>query len=278
MKRILLLFFLFAFSQAKAQNKIITGTVKGADGPISGVSVSVEGTGAGTQTDSNGNFRISAAPNAVLLLSYIGYESKKVKVTNLNEYTITLDNEDKKMQEVVVTALGISREKKSLGYAAQTISGDDVSTVKTGNIVNSLSGKAAGVQIKRNTNMGGSTNIVIRGNKSLTGDNQALFVVDGVPVNNSNFNTSGQQTNGGGFDYGNMASDINPDDVESMTVLKGAAATALYGSRAANGAIIITTKKGAKRNKVSVSLNSGVTVGSIIKSTFPTFQNKYGVG
>ena len=278
MNRILLLFFLFAFSQANAQNKVITGTVKGPDGPIPGVSVSVEGTGAGTQTDSNGNFRISTTPNAVLLLSYIGYESKKVKVTNLNEYTIVLDNDDKKMQEVVVTALGISREKKSLGYAAQTISGDDVSTVKTGNIVNSLSGKAAGVQIKRNTNMGGSTNIVIRGNKSLTGDNQALFVVDGVPVNNSNFNTSGQQTNGGGFDYGNMASDINPDDVESMTVLKGAAATALYGSRAANGAIIITTKKGAKRNKVIVSVNSGVTVGSIIKSTFPTFQNKYGVG
>lgn len=278
MQRVLLIFLFFALAKAEAQNKVITGTVKDDQGPLPDVSIAIEGSATGTRTAKDGSFRIAASPNSTLALSFVGYLTKKVTVTEKSEYSIVMTHDDKKLQDVIVTALGISREKKSLGYAAQTISGDDISTVKTGNIVNALSGKAAGVQIKRNTNMGGSTNIVIRGNKSLTGDNQALFVVDGVPVNNSNFNTSGQQSNSGGFDYGNMASDINPDDVESMTVLKGAAATALYGSRAANGAIIISTKKGAKRNKVTISVNSGVTVGSIIKSTFPTFQDKYGVG
>ena len=278
MKRILLILVVMAITQVYGQTKIISGTVKDAEGPISAVSISVEGASIGTQTDKDGRFRLNVPPNATIILTSVGYGQKKLELTNATNYEIVLDRQDTKLQEVVVTALGISRDKKSLGYAAQTISSDEVNTIKTGNLANSLSGKAAGVQIKRNTNLGGSTNIVIRGNTSLTGDNQALFVVDGVPVNNSNFNTPGQQQNGGGFDYGNMATDINPDDVESMTILKGAAATALYGSRAGNGAIIITTKKGARRNKVSVSVNSGVTVGSIIKSTFPTFQTSYGVG
>lgn len=279
MKRALLLFFLFAYGQARSQNKIIAGTVRDEIGPVSGVTITIEGSPAlATQTDKNGNFKIQAAPNSILLLSSIGYATQKVPVTSKLQYAILLGRDEKKLQEVVVTALGISREKKSLGYASQSISAEDLNTVKTDNIANSLSGKIAGIQIKRNTNMGGSANVIIRGNKSLTGDNQALFVVDGVPINNSNFNTSGQQQSGGGYDYGNMASDINPDDVESVNVLKGAAATALYGSRANNGAIIITTKKGAKGNKATISVNSGVTLGLVDKSTFPTYQNQYGVG
>lgn len=264
--------------QATAQTKLINGIVKDGEGPLNGVSITVAGGLAGAQTDKNGRFQITAPSNATLIFSYQGHITQKVEVTGQANLNILLTREDKQLQEVVVTALGITREKKSLGYASQAIGAEDVSTVKTGNITNSLSGKVAGVQIKRNTNMGGSTNVVIRGNKSLTGDNQALFVVDGIPVNNSNFNTSGQQQSSGGYDYGNMATDINPDDVESVNVLKGAAATALYGSRASNGAIIITTKSGGKKGRTSIDINSGVTLGFVDKSTFPKFQDKYGVG
>lgn len=264
--------------QATAQTKLINGIVKDGEGPLNGVSIAVDGSTTGAQTDKNGRFQIAVPSNATLIFSYQGHITRKVEVTGQANLTILLTREDKQLQEVVVTALGITREKKSLGYASQAIGAEDVSTVKTGNITNSLSGKVAGVQIKRNTNMGGSTNVVIRGNKSLTGDNQALFVVDGIPVNNSNFNTSGQQQSSGGYDYGNMATDINPDDVESVNVLKGAAATALYGSRASNGAVIITTKSGGKKGRTSIDINSGVTLGFVDKSTFPRFQNKYGVG
>src|SRR5690606_21874493 len=133
-------------------------------------------------------------------------------------------------------------------------------------------------QIKRNTNMGGSTNIIIRGTKSITGDNQALWVVDGIPLNNANFNSVEQQEGGAGYDYGNMAADINPDDIESINILKGAAATALYGSRAANGAVIITTKSGNQNAPGQVVLSSGVTISAIHKSTFPEYQDRYGAG
>ncbi|WP_282166074.1 TonB-dependent receptor plug domain-containing protein, partial [Cellulophaga baltica] len=152
------------------------------------------------------------------------------------------------LDEIVVTALGIKREKKSLGYATQEVKGDAVSAVKSNNFVNSLSGKVAGLSIKSSGNFGGSTNVVIRGNNSISGNNQALFVVDGIPIDNGNTNTTGQKSGTGGFDYGNAASDINPDDIASINVLKGAAATALYGSRASNGVVMITTKKG-KKNK-----------------------------
>lgn len=273
-----MLWGLFFCLQATAQNKLISGMVKDVDGPLNGVSITVDGSTAGAQTDKNGRFQLMVSSNATLIFSYQGHITRKVEVTGQADFNILLTREDKQLQEVVVTALGITREKKSLGYASQVIGAEDVSTVKTGNITNSLSGKVAGVQIKRNTNMGGSTNVVIRGNKSLTGDNQALFVVDGIPVNNSNFNTSGQQQSGGGYDYGNMATDINPDDVESVNVLKGAAATALYGSRASNGAVIITTKSGGKKGRTSIDINSGVTLGFVDRSTFPKFQDKYGVG
>ena len=191
----------------------------------------------------------------------------------------TLESDVVGLNEVVVTALGISREKKSLGYATQEVAGDVISTVKSDNFVNSLSGKVSGVVITRNTNFGGSTNIQVRGATSLTGNNQALFVIDGVPISNRNTNTVGQSQDGTGYDYGNAASDINPDDIESINILKGAAATALYGSRAATGVIMITTKKGTNKQKgIGITINSNYTVGTIDKSTFPKYQNKYGAG
>jgi TonB-linked SusC/RagA family outer membrane protein len=261
-----------------AQEKTVTGKVSDASGPLPGVTVLIKGTKTGTQTDFDGNYSIKANTGAVLQFSFVGMKTVDQTVGTSNSINIVMQEDAQSLEEVVVTALGISREKKSLGYASQTVGGDDVNTVKSGNVANALSGKVAGVQIKRNTNMGGSTNVVIRGNTSLTGDNQALFVVDGVPMSNANLNGASQQQARGGYDYGNFASDINSDDVESVNVLKGAAATALYGSRAANGAIIITTKKGTKNNKVDITINSGVTVGSIDKSTFVKYQTKYGSG
>ncbi|MDD3722772.1 MAG: SusC/RagA family TonB-linked outer membrane protein [Lutibacter sp.] len=261
-----------------AQEKTVTGNVSDASGPLPGVTVLIKGTKTGTQTDFDGNYSIKATTGTVLQFSFIGMKSVEQAVGASNSINIVMQEDAQSLEEVVVTALGISREKKSLGYASQTVGGEDVSTVKSDNITNALSGKVAGVQIKRNTNMGGSTNVVIRGNTSLTGDNQALFVVDGVPMSNANLNSATQSTAGAGYDYGNFASDINSDDVESINVLKGAAATALYGSRAANGAIIITTKKGTKNNKIDITVNSGITIGSFDKSTMVKYQKEYGSG
>jgi len=185
----------------------------------------------------------------------------------------------KEIKEVVITALGIKREKKSLGYSSQQVKGDDLNQVPTSNFLNNLSGKVAGLDIKTGTNFGGSTNIVLRGYKSILGDNQALFVVDGVPILNDNVNSKNQQQ---GFstdrDLGNAAADINPDDIESINVLKGAAATALYGSRAQNGAIVITTKKGRKNKALSIDFSTSFTFSKVDKSTFAKYQKDYGQG
>src|SRR5690606_35985437 len=150
-----------------------------------------------------------------------------------------------------------------LSYAAQSVGGEEVAQTRQQNFTNALSGKVAGVQVQQNNNLGGSTNVVIRGNKSISGNNQALFVVDGVPIDNSTNNTGNQATGRGGYDYGNAAADINPDDIESMTILRGAAATALYGSRGANGVVMITTKKGSKAQGIGVTINSGANWGVI---------------
>ncbi len=270
----------FTIKEQPGLQTMITGVVTDAQGQsLPGANVLEKGSSNGTQTDFDGNFSLEVDSDAVLVISYIGFKTQEIPVNNQTSVTVTLTEDSAKLDEVVVTAMGISREKKSLGYATQEVDGDEVNQVPSDNVVNSLSGKVAGVQIRNNTNMGGSSNVVIRGSTSLTGDNQALFVVDGVPVNNSNFNSSDQQTGAGGFDYGNLASDINPNDIESINILKGAAATALYGSRATNGAVIITTKSGkGAQKKPTVTINSSVTVGWIDKSTWPDFQYKYGTG
>jgi len=284
MRKLSLLLALLVFTslQVLAQ-RTITGKVTNADDGLGmpGVTVLVKGTTTGMLTDIDGKYQIAVPKTATtLIFSFIGMKSQEVPIGTSDVINVKLESEAKIIEGVVVTALGISREKKSLGYSTQEVKGDVISTVKSDNFVNALSGKVSGVQIRKTTNIGGSTNILIRGNKSITGNNQALFVIDGVPVNNEISNTSSQKQAGLGYDYGNPSSDINPEDIESVNVLKGAAATALYGSRAANGVIMITTKKGTKQGKqgIGVTINSGVTVGSIDKSTFPTYQDQYGGG
>jgi TonB-linked SusC/RagA family outer membrane protein len=237
--------------------------------------VKVKGSSKGVSADKDGNFKIDAESDAVLEFSAISFESFEVPVGSQTVLGVTLQSKDG-LSEVVVTALGVKRSKNTLPYAAQQLKGDEISGARTANVGSALSGKVSGLQIQQGNSIGGSTNVVIRGAKSLTNSNQALFVVDGVPIDNSNTNSSNQQTGRGGYDYGNAAADINPDDIESMNVLKGAAASALYGSRAANGVIMITTKKGKKG--LGVTINSGVTYGSIDKDTYAKYQDQYGAG
>lgn len=278
----MLVIFGFGLHAVMAQTREISGIVTSADdgSTIPGVSITVKGTTLGTITDLDGNYRIKVPQNAqTLVFSFVGMQNREIPITG-NSLNVQLEAEIQGINEVVVTALGISREKKSLGYSVQEVSGEDVNTVKSDNFISSLSGKVSGIQVQNSTNFGGSTNVTIRGSSSLTQSNQALFVVDGVPVDNSNVNNSGQLTGRAGYDYGNTASDINPNDIESISVLKGAAATALYGSRAANGVILITTKKGAATTgrALGVKISSTVTISAIDKKTFPEYQKEYGAG
>src|SRR5690554_3515248 len=277
---VVLTLLLVSFVQLSfAQQKTITGAVVDDAGlPLPGVNIIIQGTTTGTQSDFDGNYSIEAQEGQVLVFSYIGFQTAEVTVGTANTYNVTMQA-GAELDQVVITALGVSREKQSLGYSTQEVVGEDISVIKSDNFTDALSGKVSGLQIRRNNNFGGSTNVVIRGNTSLTGDNQALFVVDGVPISNRNTNSANQATASGNYyDYGNAAADINPDDIESINVLKGAAASALYGSRAANGVIIITTKKGKKNQGMGVTINSNVTMGVVDKSTFAEYQNKYGPG
>ena len=262
-----------------AQERTITGTVVDEDGlPLPGVTVLVKGTNQGTQTDFDGNYSIAANQGDVLVYSFVGMKTSEYTVANNDTIDVTLTTDSAELDAVVVTALGIEREKKSLGYATQEVDGSEVSDVPTQNFVNSLSGKVAGLKVSSTGTMGGSSNVVIRGNSSLTGNNQALFVIDGTPVSNANNNRSGQASGRGGYDYGNAASDINPNDIASINVLKGAAATALYGARAANGAVIIETKKGRKGKGIGVSVNSTLMTTHVNNNTLPEYQDQYGAG
>ncbi len=271
--------------QAAVAQTEVRGTVTDAkDGtPLPGVSIVVKGTLTGTVTDITGKYALTVpAGYNDLIFSFVGMLTKEAKIDGRAVIDVALEDDVVGLDEVVVTALGISREKKSLGYATQEVSGQELSAVKSDNFINSMSGRVAGVQVKSTNNMGGSSNMIIRGNSSITGNNQALFVIDGVPVNNDNTNNSGQISGRSGFDYGNAAADLNPNDIESVNVLKGAAATALYGSRAANGVVMITTKKGSKTmgktKRVGVSISSNITTGFVDKTTFPKYQTGYGAG
>lgn len=281
MKKILLLFLVTMLSASLfAQEMNVSGRVTDAtDGlPLPGVNVVVKGTTNGTVTDTDGRYSLNVpGSSGVLIFSFIGLVTQEVEIGGRQVINVPMSSDVTQLSEVVVTALGIERKRNELPYAAQQVTGEQISTTRNSNFVNALSGKVAGIDIKTNNNLGGSTNVVIRGYKSITGNNQALFVIDGVPVSNAN-NNSVQQRNGGtGVDYGNAAADINPDNIASINVLKGAAATALYGSRAANGVIMITTKKG-KKDSFSVVVNSGVTMGVIDKTTYAEYQDEYGAG
>ncbi|SMC79422.1 SusC/RagA family TonB-linked outer membrane protein [Moheibacter sediminis] len=262
-----------------AQEKTVTGTVTDANG-FSLPDVSVKSSsGKEVFTDTDGNYSIQTNVGEVLTIESMGSEIVTVVVGASNSYNATLrESGTIELEGAVVTALGITREKKSLGYSSQQLNAEQVNSSPTNNFLNNLSGKVAGLEVKANSNFGGSTNIVLRGIKSITGNNQALIVVDGVPINNANLNSADAANGRVGIDFGNSASDIDPNNIESVNVLKGAAATALYGSQAANGAIMITTKKGKRNQALGISLNSTVSVGMIDKETFPKYQKQYGAG
>jgi len=277
---VLSLLLLAGINLLQAQGVQVSGTVTGADdgAALPGVSVVVRGTTIGAVTDFEGNYSITVPDaSATLMFSFVGMLTQEVALNGQTQVDVVLESTSTELDEVVVTALGVSREKKSLGYSVQEVDGDAVSGTGQSNFAASLSGKLAGIQIKQPNTMGGSANILIRGSTSISGDNQPLFVLDGVPVDNSNF-ASNTGNYGTGFDYGNVAQDINPNDIESISVLKGAAASALYGSRAANGVILITTKKGKTRSGIGVSVSSNFMVGKVDKSTLPHHQYEYGAG
>lgn len=264
-----------------AQDRVVTGIVSDNSGlPIPGVNVLVKGTALGTQTDIDGKYSIKATPTDKLVFNFVGMKSQEVAASSTS-INVKMKDDAVELEGVVVTALGVKRDKKSLGYATQEVKGKDLNAGGTGgNILNDLSGKVAGVQVRRNNNFGGSTDVVGRGVRNLTGGNQMLIVVDGVPINNANTNSTAQRNGRGtSFDYGSTASDINPADVESVNVLKGPAASALYGYLAGNGVLMITTKKGKSGKKgIGVTVSSEAIFGSIDKSTFIKYQDKYGAG
>jgi len=277
--RFLTLILAFVVQITFAQQQSVTGTVADEDGlPLPGVNIIIKGTSTGVQSDFDGNYAIQAAQGDVLVFSFIGLKKAEYPVGASAVINVTLESDAAQLSEVVVTALGIKREKKSLGYATQEVDGSAVSDVPTTNFMNSLSGKVAGLNIKSSGTMGGSANVIIRGSASLTGNNQALFVVDGTPISNANTNTSDQKTGRGGYDFGNAAADIDPNNIASINVLKGAAATALYGSRASNGVVIITTKRGSKGKGLGVSVSSSLMISNADTETLPKYQNEYGAG
>lgn len=269
----------FCTADVLAQRTVTGRVTSSEDGSnLPGVNVVVKGTTTGTVTDADGAFTLAVPEGGeTLVFTFIGLRSQEVPISGRSTIDVALEADVTQLSEVVVTALGIERSKNELPFAATEVKGDEVTRNRQTNFVNALSGKIAGVDIKAANTMGGSTNVIIRGYKSITNNNQALFVIDGVPVSNANTNTTTQRGGGAGFDYGNAASDINPDNIASINVLKGAAATALYGSRGMNGVVMITTKKGRK-NSFDVTVNSGVTWGSIDKSTFARYQKEYGAG
>ena len=288
MRRIFLFFSVFfgLLLSANAQQKAVSGTVTSSvqgEGTMPGVSVSVKGTTTGITTDINGKYIITVPVNATtLVFSYIGMKRQEVQIGNRTLIDVILEPDILGLDEVVVTAIGISRQKKSLGYAVQDVSGDKINNAKTGNLLSAITGKVAGVNITSSAGAAGAASfITVRGQNSITGNNQPLFVVDGVPIDNSmdySGNPDDLQNNlTQGVNYSNRAIDLNPDDIETVSVLKGGAATALYGMRAGNGVIIITTKKGRDTGgKMSVSFSSSTALDKVNK--LPEMQMIYAQG
>ncbi|KXT40280.1 SusC/RagA family TonB-linked outer membrane protein [Bacteroides intestinalis] len=244
--------------------------------PIIGASVLVKGTTTGTITDVDGKFNFNnlSASATSLIVSYVGMKTQEVQIQK-TAMRIELATDTEVLDEVVVTAMGIKRSEKALGYAATSVKADRITETRTSDVMSGLAGKIAGVQISTtSSDPGSSTSVVIRGVSSLSGSNQPLYVVDGVPLNNTSIRSSDGLNSG--FDFGNGANAINPDDVENMTILKGAAATALYGSRAANGVVMITTKSGKKNQGIGIEYNGGVQWSTILR--LPEFQNEFGMG
>lgn len=260
-----------------AQTITVSGSVtsKEMSDPLIGVNVLVKGTTNGTVTDLNGHYSITVGPDDVLVFSYISMQTVEEAVKGRKVIDVSMVSDTESLGEVVVTAMGIQRQSETLTYSAQTVGGSDVNDIKSVNMINSLQGKSAGLMITPNsTGAGGSSKILFRGNKSISGSNQPLIVVDGVPVMNSVSGAQVSSNYGGERDGGDVMSTINPDDIASITLLKGASAAALYGAVAANGAIMITTKS-AQSGKVSINVSSNTTMETPM--VLPEFQNTYGV-
>ena len=268
-----LLFLLLGSITMVAQQRV-TGNVSDTDGyPLIGVTILETGTANGTATDIDGNFAIDVSDGASIIFSYTGYGSQTFVVGEETTFNVVLE-EGVALDEVVVTALGIERDKKALAYSVTEIGGENASQARAMNVIQSLSGKVAGVNVSGTaTGAGGSTRVVIRGNSSLGGNNQPLYVIDGVPIDNSNLGSAGMW---GGQDWGDGVSSLNPDDIESYTILKGNSAAALYGYRASNGVILITTKSGTKRKGIGVEFNSQFRSESVVNHL--DFQKDYGHG
>ena len=254
---------------------VVTGTVEDADGPLIGASVLVKGTTVGTITDFDGNFSIEANIGDELEFSYMGYTSQTITVTG-NSINITMSENTEVLSEVVVTAMGIKRDRKALGYEVGEVKGEELTKAKEVNVANSLAGRVAGLVVQETAGgASGSTRVVLRGTTEMTGNNQPLYVIDGVPMDNTSYGEAGTE---GGYDLGDGISAINPDDIESMSVLKGPAAAALYGSRASHGVILITTKKANTGDaKWSVEYNGTMTFDSQ-SSQWDNVQQVYGMG
>ncbi|TBW27427.1 SusC/RagA family TonB-linked outer membrane protein [Gramella sp. KN1008] len=279
--RIITLLFVCLGQFIFAQTQTVTGTVTGEDGmPLPGVNVLIKGTSSGTQTDFDGNYTIEASPDNTLVFSFIGMETVEYTVGQRTNIDVTMTADSAELEEVVVTAQGIRAKPRSLSYALESVEADDVQKSRETNLVSALSSKASGVQVTSSSgSVGASANIRVRGNTSITRSNSPLFVVDGVPIDNSSFaedpTTSSNNASLGGSDFSNRAIDINSADIESISILKGIAAQTLYGLRASNGVVLITTKKGQAGN-TRVSVNSTISFAEYNK--VPDLQNQYAQG
>ena len=278
LRRLLAAFLFVLLPGAMALAQTITGRVTAADDnqPLPGVSIVLKGTTIGTTSNADGTFSINAQPNQLLTFSFIGYANQEVAVGNRTTLDVAMRAGDQTLNEVVVTALGIKREKKALGYATQELQGTALTVARETNVTNQLAGKIAGVTVVGSpSGIGGSARVTIRGERSVDlNKNQPLYVIDGVPISNGFTGASGRGNLE--VDFGNGASFINPDDIESLNVLKGAAASALYGSRAANGVIVIKTKSGRGNKGIGVEFNTNQTVETPL--VLPDYQNVYGQG
>ncbi len=280
MRIILLAILQLVFFTSLAQERTISGRLTDATTgePLPGVNIKLENTSQGTVTDMDGFYKLTAEPGSTLIFSFIGMETKKAEVAEQSVINVQLRSDQQQLNEVVVTALGIEREKHSLASSIAQVDGKQLTDVPMTNIVNSLAGQVAGVQITNGSSgVGSSSRIIIRGENSLSNSNQPLFVVDGVPISNEQI-TSDLINNGSlqEVDYGNGGAEISPDDIASITILKGAGSAALYGSRAANGVVLITTKRAKQQKGLGISTSSSLTFETLL--TLPEYQNQYGAG
>ncbi len=270
----MLVFLVFGITSLTAQEKTITGTVSDESGlPLAGVNILVKNTTNGTQTDFDGNYSIKSQIDDVLVFSYVGMKTKEGTVGTSSIFNIVMQEDASVLDEVVVTALGIKREKGSIGSAVTSINSEELNEGAQSNIADAIKGKVAGVVISSaSSDPGASSGIIIRGFSTISGSNQPLYIVDGVPINNQ---SSFEDSLNGSYDFGRGSGDINPENIESISILKGASSTALYGSRAANGVVIITTKQGSK-DKLSIDFSTSATFTDLLRA--PNYQTQFGQG